>query len=85
MQNSNSNAGTNVPTSTTADELPSSQTIAKPNVICCYYFIVKRDDKIIEELMSDNELYIKSEISALKSIYSKYKNCHFWYGVLNSI
>ena len=64
-----------------ADEFMSSQTIAKPNVICCYYFIVKLDDEIIEHRMSQDELYIKSEISALKNIYSKYKNCHFWYGV----
>ena len=32
MQNSNSKDGTEVPTSTTADATPSSQTIAKPNV-----------------------------------------------------
>ena len=32
MQNSNSKDGTNVPTSTTADDITSSQTIAKPNI-----------------------------------------------------
>ena len=33
MQNNNSNDGTKVPTSTTADVTTSSQTIAKPNVL----------------------------------------------------
>ena len=63
----------------------SCQTIAKPHVICRFIFIVKRDDVVIEQRISDNEDYIKTEIFALKTLYSKYRNCSFWYGVLNGI
>ena len=44
MQNSNSNDGTNVPTSTNADDTTSSQTIAKPTVVCSQSLIL---DKLI--------------------------------------
>lgn len=58
---------------------------AKLPVICRFVFLVKRDDEIIEQRISEDERYIRDEIFALKTLYSKYKNCTFWYGVLNGI
>ncbi len=58
---------------------------AKPNVRCRFIFLVKRDNEIIEQRISEDESYIRSEIFALKTLYSKYKNCSFCFCVLNGM
>ena len=56
MQNSNSNDGTEVPISTTADYTTSSQTIAKPNVSRSYF---RNCYRVIEDEFNGYEAQVK--------------------------
>ena len=44
--NRNTSAGTKADSTTTADDMQVSQTIAKPNVVCCALSELKKGDKV---------------------------------------
>ena len=65
MQNSNSKDGTNVPTSTNIDWTTSSQTIAKPNVICSQSTTHKIDYDKYEETLKNMSYNILESLNGL--------------------
>jgi hypothetical protein len=86
--NSNSSAGTKADSTATADDMQVSQTIAKPNVVCCFSFKSKTVDgraARIETIVYDNDVVIINKVVVSTEDLTKYRfrliRQYKWFGV----